>query len=390
MGQDGVSSYSVGQKRKRSENLRWRQIRRATAHFLANQPVVYLAATILRIIYYLQGNAIQANMADIGNRDNSKVWEIYKISQYTTIRRISKALLQFSSYNQLDYKIPRKDGRTLQKQPTLTGCLMRVGNFRTLGSANTNQINIRKLDIENLNGDVVELMLWDEMARELNKEQFELMEKCRKVSKYGAINTAIDWYYESCSNCIRKVTDGNGVRQFVDHRPQPYNYKAFISDGSSTALFTFFTPNANVLTGSDCTQLIKVHNTPGPLEDGRIEKVEGDNYIQGLVRLNTKKFESVREVGEVYRKIALLERDPIVRDRIMARLFLIPKFLGVFKTLERLPIEKFATVIYNVKDHLGYLLFPVAEKDFDVHNMGYACALLRSLNMLPKESFSYF
>ncbi|GKD67135.1 protein FAR1-related sequence 5, partial [Tanacetum coccineum] len=120
------------------------------------------------------------------------------------------------------------------------------------------------------------------------------------------------------------------------------------------------------------------------VEDGRIEKVEGDNYIQGLVRLNTKKFESVK-VGEVYRKIALLERDPIVRDRIMARLFLMPNFLGVFKILERLPIEKFAFVIYNVKDHLGYLLFPVAEKDFDVHNMGYACALLRSLNMLPTQ-----
>nr|GEV87997.1 hypothetical protein [Tanacetum cinerariifolium] len=126
------------------------------------------------------------------------------------------------------------------------------------------------------------------------------------------------------------------------------------------------------------------------VEDGRIEKVESDNYIHRLVRLNTKKFESVKEVGEVYRKIALLERDPIVRDRIMARLFLMPNFLGVFKILERLPIEKFAVVIYNVKDHLGYLLFLVAEKDFDVHNMGYACALLRSLNMLPKESFSYF
>ncbi|GKA01270.1 nucleic acid-binding, OB-fold protein, partial [Tanacetum coccineum] len=143
------------------------------------------------------------------------------------------------------------------------GSAYRIFGFVCIPTSNFQQT----LETETtLSGDVVELMLWDEMARELNKEQFELMEKCRKVSKYGAINTAIDWYYESCSNCIRKVTDGNGVRQFVDHRPQPYNYKAFISDGSSTALFTFFTPNANVLTGSDCTQLIKVHNTPGPRE----------------------------------------------------------------------------------------------------------------------------
>lgn len=122
------------------------------------------------------------------------------------------------------------------------------------------------------------------------------------------------------------------------------------------------------------------------VEDGRIEKVEGDNYIQGLVRLNTKKFGLVKEVGEVYKKIGLLEPDPIVRDRIMARLFLVPTFLGNFITLGRLPDERFALVIYNVKDHLGYLLFPVAEKDSDVHS----CALLRSLNMLPKQSLSYF
>ena len=74
----------------------------------------------------------------------------------------------------------------------------------------------------------------------------------------------------------------------------------------------------------------------------------------------------------------------------MARLFLIPKFIRTFITLARLPDERFALIINNVKDYLGYLLFPVADKDFDVHNMGYACALLRSLNMLPEESFSYF
>ncbi|PWA81346.1 hypothetical protein CTI12_AA064690 [Artemisia annua] len=126
------------------------------------------------------------------------------------------------------------------------------------------------------------------------------------------------------------------------------------------------------------------------LEDGRIIKLEGDYHIQELVRRNMMKFEFVKEVGEVYRKIGLLEPDPIVRDRIMARLFLIPKFLGNMITLGRLRDELFAFVIYNFKDHLGYLLFPVAEKDFDFDNMGYACALLRSLNMLPTESFSYF
>ncbi|GKG33035.1 hypothetical protein Tco_0430545, partial [Tanacetum coccineum] len=35
---------------------------------------------------------------------------------------------------------------------------------------------------------------------------------------------------------------------------QRYNFKASISDGTATGEFTFFTPNANVLTGANCTK----------------------------------------------------------------------------------------------------------------------------------------
>ncbi|GJY79070.1 hypothetical protein Tco_0484871 [Tanacetum coccineum] len=73
-------------------------------------------------------------------------------------------------------------------------------------------------------GNVVELGLWDDMARNFNKNEYDSMEKpviiavssC-KVSLYGA-----------------------------------------------TAQFTFFTPNADVVTGADCTQLVNLHDTPSP------------------------------------------------------------------------------------------------------------------------------
>ncbi|GKA39554.1 hypothetical protein Tco_0732105, partial [Tanacetum coccineum] len=42
------------------------------------------------------------------------------------------------------------------------------------------------------------------------------------------------------------------------------NFKASVSDGSATTLFTFLTPNADVLIGKDCTQLVKMYNRPGP------------------------------------------------------------------------------------------------------------------------------
>ncbi|GKB04462.1 replication protein A 70 kDa DNA-binding subunit [Tanacetum coccineum] len=153
------------------------------------------------------------------------------------------------------------------------------------------RLNTLKLDIENLNGDVVELTLRDEMACTFAKNVYDQMERpvfiavsfC-KLSKYReveairdqyraqlklnpsldiseercldldqeknrnrfalstllqknpdgyravrftcegtiiGINTARDWYYQSCSKCIQKVIDGNGARECGDHGPQP-------------------------------------------------------------------------------------------------------------------------------------------------------------------------
>ncbi|GJV04106.1 nucleic acid-binding, OB-fold protein [Tanacetum coccineum] len=73
----------------------------------------------------------------------------------------------FVSYNQLESKVYRKGSSRKQKQPTLTdyiGCLIRVGDIQDVGNPNKNQSKIRRLDVENLNGDVLEITLWDEMA----------------------------------------------------------------------------------------------------------------------------------------------------------------------------------------------------------------------------------
>ncbi|GJY35109.1 hypothetical protein Tco_0420487 [Tanacetum coccineum] len=79
-----------------------------------------------------------------------------------------KHYFNFVSYNQLDSKIYWPSTTTMQKRSTLTdyiGCLTRVRNVRKFESAGTNQIVIQKMDIDNLNGDVVELALWNEMAK---------------------------------------------------------------------------------------------------------------------------------------------------------------------------------------------------------------------------------
>ncbi|GJW13768.1 nucleic acid-binding, OB-fold protein [Tanacetum coccineum] len=184
-----------------------------------------------------EGNAIQANM---GKSDISHFSSLlldgaaYKISNFmctttknyqqtldteTTLRYTNfvnipadafpKHYFNFTSYNQLGTKIQRQDTVTGQRQPTLTdyiGCLIRVGNVETFGSAGSNITIVRKLDIENLNGNVVELTLWDEMAKGFNKREFELMARpvifavssC-KVSEYNnrlkLLETSATHYY---------------------------------------------------------------------------------------------------------------------------------------------------------------------------------------------------
>nr|GEU67109.1 DNA helicase [Tanacetum cinerariifolium] len=108
-----------------------------------------------------------------------------KFGKYTKFDSISsdgfpKHYFNFSSYNQLSNKIYNHDRPASEKQPTLTdyiGCLIKVGNIMEFGSANTSQKTIKTLDIENLNGNVVELALWDDMARNFNVADYNSMER---------------------------------------------------------------------------------------------------------------------------------------------------------------------------------------------------------------------
>ncbi|GJV23706.1 nucleic acid-binding, OB-fold protein, partial [Tanacetum coccineum] len=168
-----------------------------------------------------KGNAIQANM---GTGD---------------IPYFESLLKEGSAYRITDY----------------IGCLTRVGNIQDVGSPNKTQSKIRRLDLENLNGDVVELTLWDNMAIDFSRGEFEKMEQpvvfavssC-KATIYADIQLsgtpATHYYFNPNVPSLEELRD-------------QYNFKAFLTDKSATALVTFFTPNADVLTGSSCTQLVK-------------------------------------------------------------------------------------------------------------------------------------
>ncbi|GJS19084.1 DNA helicase [Tanacetum coccineum] len=144
-------------------------------------------------------------------------------------------------------------------------------------------------------GDVVELTLWDNMATDFSPEEFEKMEQpvvfavssC-KATIYGGIQlsgTPTTHYYfnpdipgleelrdqyrqrlnlnpplqiskEKCSD-INAEQNRNRFPLSTLLQQNPDGYRAFLTDMSATALVTFFTPNADVLTGSSYTQLVK-------------------------------------------------------------------------------------------------------------------------------------
>ncbi|GJS47762.1 nucleic acid-binding, OB-fold protein [Tanacetum coccineum] len=71
------------------------------------------------------------------------------------------------------------------------GCIRGVSDLIPFGDPNKTQSTRRKIDIENLNGNIIELALWDEMAEHFGQPDFEKMDQpviiaadsCR-VSKY--------------------------------------------------------------------------------------------------------------------------------------------------------------------------------------------------------------
>ncbi|GJZ94997.1 nucleic acid-binding, OB-fold protein [Tanacetum coccineum] len=129
--------------------------------------------------------------------------------------------------------------------------------------------------------------MWGDMAREFNRELVETMEgpvitdvsSCRVPRYKGCqvhvfsdtrhVSRSRDWYYILCGECTRKVQDDNGVWKCVDHGPQPdptyrYSFKAFVSDDTTTTVFTFFTPSADAITGHESPEFVRKLDTPNP------------------------------------------------------------------------------------------------------------------------------
>ncbi|GKC08323.1 DNA helicase, partial [Tanacetum coccineum] len=107
---------------------------------------------------------------------------------------------EFIAYNQLASKVPYQDENSKMIYPVLTGCIRSNNNVTPFGDANTCQKYLRKVDIENLDGNIVEFTMWDELVKQFNKAKNRkdkspviiVVSSCR-VTKYKA--TPATYYY---------------------------------------------------------------------------------------------------------------------------------------------------------------------------------------------------
>ncbi|GJT05817.1 DNA helicase [Tanacetum coccineum] len=83
---------------------------------------------------------------------------------------------EFTAYNQLQSKVPYRDENNKMIYPILTdylGCIHSIGDIIPSGDANTVQKYRRHIDIENLDGNVIQLTMWDDLAKYFNKQEIE-------------------------------------------------------------------------------------------------------------------------------------------------------------------------------------------------------------------------
>nr|GEW03215.1 DNA helicase [Tanacetum cinerariifolium] len=71
---------------------------------------------------------------------------------------------EFVAYNQLASRIP---------YPDYIGCIRSIGDIKPFGDANTGQKYLRKEEIENLDGNILEFTMWDDIVKQFNKQEIQ-------------------------------------------------------------------------------------------------------------------------------------------------------------------------------------------------------------------------
>ncbi|PWA88535.1 hypothetical protein CTI12_AA119640 [Artemisia annua] len=100
-----------------------------------------------------------------------------------------------------------------------------------------------------------------------------------------SINTLREWYYPSCTKCNIKAEIHEGrfdckAHGVIESPNYKYNFKAYITDGSATAMITFFTPKADDFIGVNCNSLVRSLTNPDPRKiPPEVNSIVGKRHI---------------------------------------------------------------------------------------------------------------
>nr|GEV25871.1 nucleic acid-binding, OB-fold protein [Tanacetum cinerariifolium] len=152
---------------------------------------------------------------------------------------------EFTSYNRLESKIPKPDNNNKMQYPILTCNIFLLHKLKSVSGIthfkdpNRSEKTLRKIDIENLNGNIVELTLWDEMAEHFGQAKLETMEqpaiRFTAQAMIESINTKREWFYESCHQCNKTAIKQVDNYTCLDHGPQPRPFFSIDTSGASTS-----------------------------------------------------------------------------------------------------------------------------------------------------------
>ncbi|GJR77269.1 reverse transcriptase domain-containing protein [Tanacetum coccineum] len=167
-------------------------------------------------------------------------------------------------------------------------CLRAVGDISDFGDPNTRQGIRRKIKIENLNGNIIELTLWDEMAKHFEQADIKNMEQpvitavssCRvsKYRDYQLSSSSTTYYYLNSkipegaeSRAIRLARENKKQIPIKDdNRTESEQLQArpllqgYITDMTATASITFFSPTADKVADHPCTELVEKYKPADP------------------------------------------------------------------------------------------------------------------------------
>ncbi|XP_071712917.1 replication factor A protein 1-like [Rutidosis leptorrhynchoides] len=234
---------------------------------------------------------------------------------------------QFVAYNQLLTRVPNTTVLA-----DYIGCIDRLEDPVVIGDVNRKQLIRRTIDITNLDGDTIQLTLWNERATSFDsidivisihhRERFltnppliinrqrspdmaierfrnrfalqELLTHNLNNSEYGChctieqVGGNRDWYYKSYSECLLKVTEDIDVPNSYTCRVHgtkgtytpTYCFKIIVNDTSNTTYFTFFSEAGDVIVGTTYSDLVTNRGYDQPHElPPIIRAIEGQTHI---------------------------------------------------------------------------------------------------------------